>query len=145
MAMDARLKAELVGASLVLPALIATFSAGYPTAYCPFPALTTLPAFFLPIPPLYYAVALIPGILFFLWNWSLLRGQSNVPRRTVAAATALGVLTAVWFAGSWEYGLEFQGARYTIRMLAITLAAPVYTTDKDWKNLRLGIPIHVLR
>ena len=29
--------------------------------------------------------------------------------------------------------------------LAMTLGAPVYTTDKDWKNLKLGIPIHVLR
>ena len=29
--------------------------------------------------------------------------------------------------------------------LAMTLNAPVYTTDKDWKNLKLGIPIHVLR
>ncbi|HMD85999.1 MAG TPA: type II toxin-antitoxin system VapC family toxin [Terriglobia bacterium] len=29
--------------------------------------------------------------------------------------------------------------------LAMTLGAPVYTTDKDWKNLKLGVPIHVLR
>jgi PIN domain nuclease of toxin-antitoxin system len=29
--------------------------------------------------------------------------------------------------------------------LAITLDAPVYTTDKDWKNLKLGVTIHVLR
>jgi ribonuclease VapC len=29
--------------------------------------------------------------------------------------------------------------------LAIVLKAPVYTTDRDWKNLKLGIPIHVMR
>jgi PIN domain nuclease of toxin-antitoxin system len=29
--------------------------------------------------------------------------------------------------------------------LAITLGAPVYTTDKDWKNLKLSVPIHILR
>lgn len=29
--------------------------------------------------------------------------------------------------------------------LGIMLGAPVYTADKDWKNLKLGIPIHVLR
>jgi ribonuclease VapC len=29
--------------------------------------------------------------------------------------------------------------------LAITLGAPVYTADKNWKSLKLGIPIHVLR
>jgi ribonuclease VapC len=29
--------------------------------------------------------------------------------------------------------------------LAIALNAPVYTTDKPWKKLKLGIPIHVIR
>jgi ribonuclease VapC len=29
--------------------------------------------------------------------------------------------------------------------LAIALEAPVYTTDRMWKKLKLGIPIYVLR
>jgi PIN domain nuclease of toxin-antitoxin system len=29
--------------------------------------------------------------------------------------------------------------------LAIALQAPVYTTDRVWKNLKLGIRIHVMR
>jgi ribonuclease VapC len=29
--------------------------------------------------------------------------------------------------------------------LAMTLEAPVYTADRLWKKLKLGIPIHVLR
>ena len=29
--------------------------------------------------------------------------------------------------------------------LALTLKAPVYTTDRAWKNLKLGVRIHVLR
>jgi ribonuclease VapC len=29
--------------------------------------------------------------------------------------------------------------------LAISLKAPVYTTDRSWKNLKLGVPIHVIR
>jgi PIN domain nuclease of toxin-antitoxin system len=29
--------------------------------------------------------------------------------------------------------------------LAITLKAPVYTTDREWKNLKLGIRIHIVR
>lgn len=29
--------------------------------------------------------------------------------------------------------------------LALELKAPVYTADKSWKKLRLGIPIHVIR
>jgi PIN domain nuclease of toxin-antitoxin system len=29
--------------------------------------------------------------------------------------------------------------------LGLTLKAPVYTTDKSWKNLKLGVQIHVIR
>lgn len=29
--------------------------------------------------------------------------------------------------------------------LAISLKAPVYTTDRAWKGLRIGVPIHVIR
>jgi ribonuclease VapC len=29
--------------------------------------------------------------------------------------------------------------------LALSLKAPVYTADKSWKNLRLGVRIHVIR
>ncbi len=29
--------------------------------------------------------------------------------------------------------------------LGLTLKAPVYTTDRSWKNLKLGIRIHVIR
>ncbi len=29
--------------------------------------------------------------------------------------------------------------------LAMALNAPVYTTDKSWKNLKLNVPIHVIR
>jgi PIN domain nuclease of toxin-antitoxin system len=29
--------------------------------------------------------------------------------------------------------------------LAITLGAEVYTTEKIWKNLKIGVPIHVIR
>jgi PIN domain nuclease of toxin-antitoxin system len=29
--------------------------------------------------------------------------------------------------------------------LAITLEAPVYTTEKIWKDLKVGVPIHVIR
>jgi ribonuclease VapC len=29
--------------------------------------------------------------------------------------------------------------------LAITLNAPVYTTERIWKDLKVGVPIHVIR
>jgi hypothetical protein len=28
---------------------------------------------------------------------------------------------------------------------AMALKAPVYTTEQDWKSLKIGVPIHVIR
>lgn len=42
-----------------------------------------------------------------------------------------------------EFGLSL-GDRSCLA-LAIALNAPVYTTEKLWKNLNLGVPIHVIR
>lgn len=42
-----------------------------------------------------------------------------------------------------KYGLSL-GDRACLA-LAITLKAPVYTTEQIWRNLKLGIPIHVIR
>jgi PIN domain nuclease of toxin-antitoxin system len=42
-----------------------------------------------------------------------------------------------------SYGLSL-GDRSCLA-LAIALKAPVYTTEKIWKNLKVGVPIHVIR
>ena len=42
-----------------------------------------------------------------------------------------------------KYGLSL-GDRSCLA-LAITLKAPVYTTEQAWRNLKVGIPIHVIR
>ena len=42
-----------------------------------------------------------------------------------------------------KYGLSL-GDRSCLA-LAIMLKAPVYTTDQSWKNLKVGVPIHVIR
>jgi len=42
-----------------------------------------------------------------------------------------------------KYGLSL-GDRSCLA-LAITLKAPVYTTEQVWRNLKIGIPIHVIR
>jgi PIN domain nuclease of toxin-antitoxin system len=41
------------------------------------------------------------------------------------------------------YGLSL-GDRSCLA-LAIALNAPVYTTEQAWRNLKLGVPIHVIR
>jgi ribonuclease VapC len=42
-----------------------------------------------------------------------------------------------------RYGLSL-GDRSCLS-LAIALKAPVYTTEQIWKNLKVGVPIHVIR
>jgi len=42
-----------------------------------------------------------------------------------------------------KYGLSL-GDRSCLA-LAIALNAPVYTTEQVWKNLKVGVPIHVIR
>jgi PIN domain nuclease of toxin-antitoxin system len=42
-----------------------------------------------------------------------------------------------------KYGLSL-GDRACLA-LAIALQAPVYTTEQLWRNLKVGIPIHVIR
>ncbi|MGA3211957.1 MAG: type II toxin-antitoxin system VapC family toxin [Terriglobales bacterium] len=42
-----------------------------------------------------------------------------------------------------KYGLSL-GDRSCLA-LAIALKAPVYTTEQAWRNLNVGIPIHVIR
>ena len=42
-----------------------------------------------------------------------------------------------------QYGLSL-GDRSCLA-LAISLKAPVYTTEQIWRNLNVGVPIHVIR
>jgi PIN domain nuclease of toxin-antitoxin system len=42
-----------------------------------------------------------------------------------------------------QYGLSL-GDRSCLA-LAIALQAPVYTTEQLWRNLKVGVPIHVIR
>jgi len=42
-----------------------------------------------------------------------------------------------------KYGLSL-GDRSCLA-LAIALKAPVYTTEQMWRNLKVGVPIHVIR
>ncbi|MFZ0963226.1 MAG: hypothetical protein WAO35_20385 [Terriglobia bacterium] len=124
--MNSKLKAEIVGASLLIPAWAGTFSSGVPTLYGPLPFITILPAFVLSNPRFPYSTeyiaSLIPVVLFFLWNPGLLHEQSSVPKRTIAAAALLSALTVVYFAGSWHDGVKFQGGPYTLTIFIINFA-----------------------
>jgi ribonuclease VapC len=72
--------------------------------------------------------------------WSAaLSAISNVEPYTSEQARIAGSLIAT----TEKYGLSL-GDRSCLA-LAIMLKASVYTTEQTWKNLKLGIPIHVIR
>jgi len=68
-----------------------------------------------------------------------LSSVSEVEALTASQAKQVGTLIRSTF----QYGLSL-GDRSCLA-LAIALNAEVYTTEKLWKNLKLGIPIHVIR
>ena len=72
------------------------------------------------------------------WAATLSPVQEVVPF-TVEQAQAAGSLIAQTRA----LGLSL-GDRACLA-LALALEAPVYTADRSWKNLRLGVRIHVIR
>jgi hypothetical protein len=115
--MTASFQTVAVGLGLVLVAWIGCFSAGMPTFICPLPTLTILPVFFLASK----LAILVPALLFFAWNPGMLRGASQVPKRSWVLLTVLTVLSAVYFPFSWRYGNEYQGHRYTEIICAINV------------------------
>jgi PIN domain nuclease of toxin-antitoxin system len=68
-----------------------------------------------------------------------LSSANSVEPFTREHARIAGDLTTI----TAQYGLSL-GDRSCLA-LAITLNAPVYTTEQAWKNLKVGIPIHVIR
>jgi PIN domain nuclease of toxin-antitoxin system len=72
------------------------------------------------------------------WAAALSTVSSVEPYTSEQAKTA-GDLIAT----TAKYGLSL-GDRSCLA-LAIALKAPVYTTEQSWRNLKLGVPIHVIR
>ena len=136
--MNQRALATILGLSLILFAWVGLFSAGVPTLYCPMPTMTVLPAFALSSLKLQTAAVLVPAILFFLWNPSLvIRQQSNMPKRTVGLVGLLSILTIVDFVLEWKYGLQYQSTHHTIAIYTINvlwLAALWCAVIRAWRR-----------
>lgn len=54
-----------------------------------------------------------------MWNPGLFQGNADIPRRSWILLAVLTILTAVYFVGSWRYGLEYQGKRFTYGICAL--------------------------
>jgi len=72
------------------------------------------------------------------WSDALLLGSEPEPFTSEQAKLAGSLI-----AKTEKFGLSL-GDRCCLA-LAITLEAHVYTTERVWKNLKVGVPIHVIR
>ena len=79
----------------------------------PLPALTVVPAFFLANSHLWKTVVILPTLLFFAWDPGLFQGQEKIPKRSYALFAVATLLGVAYFVGSWKWGLQYQGIRYT--------------------------------
>jgi ribonuclease VapC len=83
----------------------------------------------------------------------LVKMRNEPDRAWMAALSTVGVaepytseqakIAGSLIAQTERYGLSL-GDRSCLA-LAIALKAPVYTTEQAWKNLKVGVPIHVIR
>ena len=116
---------SIAGASLVIPAAVGLglFLSGAPTIISPLPALTAIPALLLSDwHNLGNAVVMLPMLLFFLWNRQLFHGEAQVPRRSYVLLVVLAVLTVIDFVASWQWGLHYEGPRFTVAVCTANIA-----------------------
>ena len=72
------------------------------------------------------------------WEAALAPVERAIPFTSEQAKTAGSMV-----AETRAWGLSL-GDRACLS-LGLALQAPVYTADRSWKNLKLGVPIHVIR
>ena len=101
-------------------------SGSSPSLISPLPTLTVLPALLLASQfgnaALFKAVVLLPTLLFFAWNPSLLRGEAKVPKRSHWLLWTAIALSVAYFIASWNWGIQYQGVRYVHAVCAINVA-----------------------
>jgi PIN domain nuclease of toxin-antitoxin system len=72
------------------------------------------------------------------WELTLSVVQRVIPFAAEHAKTAGGLI-----ASTEKFGLSLGGR--SCLALAIALQAPVYTAEQIWRDLKVGVPIHVIR
>ncbi len=112
----------LTALGLLIPASNGLFLSGAPTIFSPFPALTAIPALMLTQWHLGYAAVLLPTLFFLMWNPQLFRAEGKIPKRTYVLFALFAALSAIDFAVSWKWGLQYQGPQYTAIVFSINVA-----------------------
>src|SRR5712692_694824 len=109
------------GLAFLLPAWVGLFLRRFPTILSPMPALTVIPAFILMNAGFHRIAVAVPAIFFLFWNPNLMRGQTEIPKRTYFLFVGAVLLTVIWFLGGWKFGLQYQGARFIYSVCAINM------------------------
>jgi hypothetical protein len=122
------------GLGLLIPAAIGLNENG-PTILSPLPALTVWPAFALSVfLHLWYEAAAVPVLLFFFWLPGLFFGDGKIPQRTYALLAVAAVLSVVWFAGAWQWGIAYNGVVYTFTLGAVNIAVVSFLAVAFFRN-----------
>jgi len=66
-----------------------------------------------------YAAVLLPTLFFLMWNPQLFRAEGKIPKRTYVLFALFAALSAIDFAVSWKWGLQYQGPQYTAIVFSI--------------------------
>jgi hypothetical protein len=138
----------VAGLALLIPASFGLLLAGVPTILCPLPLLTVIPAFVLSTWRLHYLAVGFPALLFFLWHPGFIRGAPQVPKRSYALLAILIVLSIIYFISGWQFGLQYQGLRYTRTVLIVNLgwaAVLVFAFVRTWQkeaSFRASLFVH---
>jgi len=111
----------IAGVLLIIPASVGLFLSGWPTLLAPLPALTVLPFLFLSYLHCEYLANCLPSLLFLAWNPQLFRGNATLPKRSYILFGVLVVLSTLYFWGSWQWGIHYQGRYFTIGIILINL------------------------
>lgn len=96
---------------------------GTPQVYAPCNALVVFPIFLLgdAVPrgaAFGIGFAVVP-LLFCLWCWPALRGSTRLPIRSVILLLIAIALSALWLAGGYHYGVQYQSVGYVVGVAMI--------------------------
>jgi hypothetical protein len=98
-----------------------------PSLFSPGSMTVVLPLLILDDSPHFHSYAMLLATLaipiaFALWSFPLLWGQIRIPKRSKVLTVILILLSIVHLAGSWSYGVEYQGAIHTLSMYLYNIA-----------------------
>jgi hypothetical protein len=127
----------IAGLGLLVPASLGLLLSNVPTTLSPFPALTVLPALIFSDFHLWRVAVVIPALFFFAWHPGLLRGEPKIPKRSYVLLLVAILLSVADFVISWNWGLHYQGPRYTYVVCAVNVVWAVLLAlsfIRAWKN-----------